>query len=78
MHLTKPQLKCTPLSFWTGKELRARVETLPPGPTWLCKPMEPEGATKNAVHVFYHQLLDCIQALLSHPLLAPNISFTPW
>ncbi|KIM70781.1 hypothetical protein SCLCIDRAFT_80152, partial [Scleroderma citrinum Foug A] len=26
----------------------------------------------------YHQPLDCIQALLSHPLLAPHISFTPW
>ena len=40
--------------------------------------MEPEGATKNAVHLFYRQPLDCIQALLSHPLLAPHISFTPW
>ena len=40
--------------------------------------MEPEGVTKNAVHLFYRQPLDCIQALLSHPLLAPHISFTPW
>ncbi|KIJ63925.1 hypothetical protein HYDPIDRAFT_168314 [Hydnomerulius pinastri MD-312] len=66
------------LSFWTGKELRAWAETLPPGPVWLCETLQPEGPTKQAIRLFYRPVLNCLQALLSHPLLASHISFVPW
>ncbi|KAI6001476.1 hypothetical protein EDD15DRAFT_2478596 [Pisolithus albus] len=67
-----------PLSFRMGKQLRARAEVLPSGPAWLCEEMEPESPTKHPVHLFYRQLLECLQSLLSHPLLTPHISFIPW
>ncbi|KAI5994542.1 hypothetical protein EDC04DRAFT_2586190 [Pisolithus marmoratus] len=39
----------------------------------------PEAPTKHPVHwhLFYCQLLECLQALLSNPVLAPYISFIP-
>lgn len=71
------QLKRTPLSFRTGKQLRSRAETLPSGPAWLCETLKPEGRTKNAVRVFYRQPIECLQSFLSHPLLATHIEFVP-
>ena len=32
---------------------------------------------KNLVRLFYRDPLDCLQALLSNPLLASHISFVP-
>jgi len=32
---------------------------------------------KHPLHLFYHNPLDCLQALLSNPLLASHISFVP-
>ena len=40
--------------------------------------MHPENPTKGPVRIFYRNPLDCIQALLSNPLLASHISFIPW
>ncbi|KAF8836973.1 hypothetical protein BDN67DRAFT_881692, partial [Paxillus ammoniavirescens] len=65
------------LSFHTAKELRARAETLPAGPRWLCQPMTPEHPTKKPVHLFYRNAIECLQALLSHPLFESHISFVP-
>ncbi|KAI5987812.1 hypothetical protein EDD15DRAFT_2173050 [Pisolithus albus] len=70
-------LQGIPLSFHTGKQLRARAEVLPSGPAWLCEEMEPESPTKHPVRLFYRQPLECLQSLLSHPLLTPHISFVP-
>lgn len=70
-------MKRIPLSFRTGKQLRSRAETLPSGPSWFCETIKPEGQTKNAVRLFYRQPLECIQAILTHPLLAPHIDFVP-
>ncbi|KAI6101840.1 hypothetical protein F5141DRAFT_1065808 [Pisolithus sp. B1] len=68
-------LQGIPLSFCTGKQLHAHAEVLPSGPAWLCKELEPKSPTKHPVCLFYHQPLKCLQSLLSHPLLAPHISF---
>ncbi|KAI5982220.1 hypothetical protein EDD15DRAFT_2391380 [Pisolithus albus] len=70
-------LQGIPLSFRTGKQLRACAEVLPSGPAWLCEEMEPESPTKHPVRLFYRQPLECLQSLLSHPLLTPHISFIP-
>ncbi|KAI6128922.1 hypothetical protein EDD16DRAFT_1690159 [Pisolithus croceorrhizus] len=58
-------------------QLRACAEVLPSGPAWLCKELEPKSPTKHPDCLFYRQLLKCLQSLLSHPLLAPHISFVP-
>ncbi|KAI5984241.1 hypothetical protein EDC04DRAFT_2615801 [Pisolithus marmoratus] len=53
------------------------AKSLPPGPAWLCEEVKPEAPTKHPVCLFYHQLLECLQALLSNPVLTPHISFIP-
>ncbi|KAI6028253.1 hypothetical protein EDC04DRAFT_2572876, partial [Pisolithus marmoratus] len=70
-------LQGIPLSFHMGKQLCACAEVLPSGPAWLCEELEPKSPTKHPVHLFYCQLLECLQSLLSHPLLALHISFIP-
>ncbi|KIK19914.1 hypothetical protein PISMIDRAFT_46206, partial [Pisolithus microcarpus 441] len=66
-----------PISFRTRKQLHSHAEALPPGPAWLCEEVKPEAPTKHPVHLFYCQLLECLQALLSNPVLTPHISFVP-
>ncbi|KAI5988015.1 hypothetical protein EDD15DRAFT_2199192 [Pisolithus albus] len=70
-------LQGIPLSFCMGKQLRAHAEVLSSGLAWLCEEMEPESPTKHPVRLFYRQPLECLQSLLSHPLLTPHISFIP-
>ncbi|KIJ10412.1 hypothetical protein PAXINDRAFT_27957, partial [Paxillus involutus ATCC 200175] len=65
------------MSFASLNCLRARAETLPAGPCWLCQPMTPEHPTKKPVHLFYRNAIKCLQALLSHPLFESHISFVP-
>lgn len=50
---------------------------LPSGPTWICETIQPKNPMKEPICIFYHNPLDCIQALLSNPLLASHISFVP-
>ncbi|KIK80760.1 hypothetical protein PAXRUDRAFT_157832 [Paxillus rubicundulus Ve08.2h10] len=63
------------LSFHTAKELRAWAEMLAAGPCWLFQPMMPEHPTKKPVCLFYCNAIECLQALLSHPLFESHISF---
>ncbi|KAH0838793.1 hypothetical protein J3R83DRAFT_7187 [Lanmaoa asiatica] len=65
------------LSFHTGKQLHPQAEVLPSGPAWLCEIMEPECPTKQLIQFFCCRPLECLQSLLSHPLLAQHISFVP-
>ncbi|KIK22282.1 hypothetical protein PISMIDRAFT_102704, partial [Pisolithus microcarpus 441] len=60
------QMKNVLLSFCSAKELRACAETLPPGPWWLCETLATEYPTKEPPHLFYHNPIECLQALLSH------------
>ncbi|KAI9570933.1 hypothetical protein HD554DRAFT_2037123 [Boletus coccyginus] len=39
--------------------------------------MQCDAPTKQPAQLFYQPTLDCVQSLLSHPLLAPHISFVP-
>ncbi|KAI6004677.1 hypothetical protein EDD15DRAFT_2155438 [Pisolithus albus] len=70
-------IKRLSLSFRTARELRARAESLPGGPPWLCEHMKPDYPTRRSIRLFYRPALECLQSLLSHPLLTPHISFVP-
>ncbi|KAF8547254.1 hypothetical protein OG21DRAFT_1380838, partial [Imleria badia] len=70
------QIRQLSLLFRSAKELRTRAEILPGGPQWVCQRLQPEYPVKRPVRVFYRNLLDCLQALLSHPLFGPHISFS--
>ena len=50
---------------------------LPSGPRWKSHTLHPQIATKCKVVLYYHDPVECIQTLLSHPLFAPHISFVP-
>ena len=71
------QIRNIPLSFRSAKELRTCAKTLPSGPQWVCETLTTEYPTKEPAYVFYHNPIECLQALLSHPLFEPHISFVP-
>ncbi|KAJ7017639.1 hypothetical protein C8F04DRAFT_1214995 [Mycena alexandri] len=66
------------LSFRTAKELRSRVEMLPKGPEWKAIPWPTEYPTKNSLTLYYRDPLECLQTLLSNPLVQDFIHFTPF
>lgn len=66
------------LSFSTAKELRSRIESLPPGPQWKAKAWETLHATKKPLTLFYRDPVECLQELLVNPLMQDSIHFTPF
>jgi len=77
LSLIVPQMKDILLSFRSAKELRTCVETLTSGLWWLCNVLPIKYPTKQPVRLFYHDPIECLQALLSHPLFESHISFVP-
>jgi hypothetical protein len=51
---------------------------LPKGPEWRCKPCDSPYPTKKKAHLFYRDPLECIQSILSNPLVNDHIKFTPF
>ncbi|KAH9017835.1 hypothetical protein EDB84DRAFT_1245978, partial [Lactarius hengduanensis] len=66
------------LSFRNAKRLRGLAEMLPKGPEWRCKPCDSPYPTKKDVALFYRDPLECIQSILSNPLVNDYIKFTPF
>ena len=77
LRLTILQIRDMSLSFRSANELRTRAETLPSGPQWVCETLKTEYPTLLPACLFYCDPLECLQALLSHPLFKPHISFFP-
>lgn len=65
------------LSFRSAKDLRSRAELLPSGPKWMCKQLETEYPTKNKLHLYYRDPVECLSSLLQSPLLKDHLGFTP-
>ncbi|KAH9009863.1 hypothetical protein EDB85DRAFT_2162200 [Lactarius pseudohatsudake] len=51
---------------------------LPKGPEWRYKPCDSSYPTKKDVALFYRDPLECIQSILSNPLVNDYIRFTPF
>jgi hypothetical protein len=51
---------------------------LPKGPEWRCKPCDSPYPTKKKVDLFYRNPLECIQSILSNPLVNNHIKFMPF
>ncbi|KAJ7715023.1 hypothetical protein B0H14DRAFT_2413361, partial [Mycena olivaceomarginata] len=66
------------LSFKTAKDLRSRIEMLPSGAEWKAITWKTNYPTKNPLTVYYRDPLECLQALLSNPLVQDFIEFTPF
>ncbi|KAK6971672.1 hypothetical protein R3P38DRAFT_3336665 [Favolaschia claudopus] len=70
--------KCLPLSFKTAKELRARVEILPPGPQWKAKVIKYDAyPTKKPIVLYYRDALECVEFLLKNPIIAKHLQLVP-
>ncbi|KAG1776905.1 hypothetical protein EV702DRAFT_1045915 [Suillus placidus] len=70
-------VKALPLSFRTAKELRGCAELLPPVPKWQYHIISTTHPTKQPLHFYWRDPLDCIESLFSHPLFANEIDVTP-
>ncbi|KAJ7029673.1 hypothetical protein C8F04DRAFT_1187525 [Mycena alexandri] len=66
------------LSFRTTKELRNRIKMLPKGPEWKAIPWATTYPTKKPLTLYYCDPLECLQFLLSNPLIQDHVHFTPF
>ena len=66
-----------PLSFQSAKALRGQVEMLPKGPQWYCKPWLTIHPTKTLIMLFYHNDIECIEALFGNPSLPTKCNTHP-
>ncbi|KAG1741923.1 hypothetical protein EDD22DRAFT_982197 [Suillus occidentalis] len=69
-------VKAISLSFRTAKELRGRAELLPPVPKWQYCIVSTTHPTKQPLHLYWRDPLDCIESLFSHPFFANEMDVT--
>ncbi|KAF8547017.1 hypothetical protein OG21DRAFT_1373993, partial [Imleria badia] len=50
-----------------SKELCSWAELLPSGPQWQFQIIPTTHETKRPVHLYFHDALDCVELLFSHP-----------
>ncbi|KAG6370416.1 hypothetical protein JVT61DRAFT_12138 [Boletus reticuloceps] len=70
--------KMLPLSFTSAKELRSHAEMLPsdhPGNSTIVPTTHP---TKNPVHLYSRDSLECVKALFNHPLFPREMDLSPY
>ncbi|KAG1747218.1 uncharacterized protein EDB91DRAFT_1235953 [Suillus paluster] len=77
LELVHLELATLPLPFRTAKELRGHSELLPSVPKWQYHIISTTHPTKKPLHLYWHNLLDCIESLFSHLLFANKIDLTP-
>jgi hypothetical protein len=70
------QLKTLPISFRTAQQLRGLVELLPKGPEWRYRVLQTK-LTKAPVKFFYHDTVQCLEALFNHPLFHDKMDLIP-
>ncbi|KAG1888820.1 hypothetical protein F4604DRAFT_1569616, partial [Suillus subluteus] len=70
-------VKSLPISFHTAKELCGHAELLPPVPKWQYCIILTTHPTKQPLHFYWRDSLDCIESLFNHSLFAKKIDVTP-
>lgn len=50
---------------------------LPSPPRWKYQTVLTKFPTTKTLHVFYQDAIECLQSLLSHPLLVDSFNFIP-
>ncbi|KAF8141813.1 hypothetical protein EV363DRAFT_1392225 [Boletus edulis] len=76
--LSLRMVKQMTLSFRTAKDLRAWAELLPSGPQWKFEVVPTTHPTKQSVHLYYRDALECIELLFNHPFFVDKMDFTPF
>ncbi|KAG0698406.1 hypothetical protein DFH29DRAFT_983887 [Suillus ampliporus] len=70
-------IKALSLSFHTAKDLRGHAELLPAVPKWQYRIISTTHPTKQPLHLYWRDPLDCIEALFNHPHFANELDLTP-
>ncbi|KAI6001429.1 hypothetical protein EDD15DRAFT_2158658 [Pisolithus albus] len=76
--LSLGSVRTLPLSFWTAKELRSRIELLPTAPRWNYRIIATSYPTKSPAILYFRDSLECIEALFNHPYYADHMMYTPF
>lgn len=76
--LITPQVKNRPIPCPSAREMRARMERLPPTVPWEQCEIEVEGAiTKEPLTLYYRDGLKCFLRLLAEPALSGHLDLIP-
>ncbi|KAG2341512.1 hypothetical protein BDR05DRAFT_834156, partial [Suillus weaverae] len=70
-------IKALPLSYHMAKELCGHAELLPSGPKWQYHVISTEHPMKLPVHLYWRNLLDCIESLFNNPRFSKDIDLVP-
>ncbi|KAI6035913.1 hypothetical protein BKA83DRAFT_13397 [Pisolithus microcarpus] len=77
-YLSLSMTKKMPLSFWTAKELRGRIEDLPKGPHWKIHIVPTHHPTTSPIELYWCDPLECIEVLFNHPFYAGKMDYSPF
>ena len=66
------------LSFRTAKDLHAWAELLPSGPQWNFRIVPTTHPTKQPVHLYSCDALDCVESLFNHPFFSGKMDYMPF
>ncbi len=62
-------MRQNPVSFWSARDLRARLESLPSGPRWKYQTMALPGfQTKEPIVLYYREGIEAVERLYSNPI----------
>ncbi|KAI6027982.1 hypothetical protein BKA83DRAFT_4490495 [Pisolithus microcarpus] len=76
--LSLSSVRTLPLSFWTAKELRSRIELLPTMLRWNYRIIATSYPMKSPAILYFHDSLECIEALFNHPAERVVREFSEW
>ena len=76
--LTRFEVKHRHLSFFSAREMRARIENLPSPPRWKAVEVNIEGGvTKDPLTLYYRDGLECFKFLFGNPLFVDHMEYIP-
>ncbi|KIJ21098.1 hypothetical protein PAXINDRAFT_65659 [Paxillus involutus ATCC 200175] len=71
-------IKSLHLSFHTVKDLWGCAELLPSGPQWQYHILTTTPwQTTQIIHLYFHNMLDCIEMLFNHPFFTNKLNLIP-
>ena len=75
---TSVQIKRRPLSFFSAREMRVRIENLPSPPRWKEVEVSIEGGTtRDPLTLYYRDGLECFKFLFGDPLFQDHMEYVP-
>ncbi|KAG2344282.1 hypothetical protein BDR05DRAFT_860035, partial [Suillus weaverae] len=76
-YILRSDLSMAEIDKYLNLEFMRRAELLPAPPQWKYQKITPEFPMTKTLQIFYRDTIECLQSLLSHPLLAASFDFIP-